>query len=38
MKEGEIVEQGLTEEVMNSPKHSYTQTLMSAIPEASIAV
>lgn len=32
MKEGKIVEQGYTEEVMNRPAHEYTQSLMEAIP------
>lgn len=32
MREGEIVEQGKTEEVMNSPQHHYTKELMSSIP------
>ncbi|WP_445395270.1 ABC transporter ATP-binding protein [Zobellella sp. An-6] len=32
MKLGEIVEYGTTEEVFNSPKHSYTKLLLSSIP------
>ena len=32
MKEGKIVEQGETEAVMNRPTHTYTQSLMEAIP------
>lgn len=30
---GEIVETGLTEEIFSSPKHPYTQALLSAVPE-----
>lgn len=30
---GEIVETGLTSEIFNSPKHPYTQALLSAVPE-----
>jgi peptide/nickel transport system ATP-binding protein len=37
MRNGEIVEQGLTEEVMSNPQHSYTKVLMEAIPEVQIA-
>ncbi|MCL2934088.1 MAG: ABC transporter ATP-binding protein [Trichodesmium sp. MAG_R03] len=32
MNSGKIVEQGKTEEIFNSPQHSYTQTLLSAAP------
>ncbi|GAB3477125.1 dipeptide ABC transporter ATP-binding protein [Marinomonas epiphytica] len=32
MKEGEIVEQGKTQDVMSSPQHLYTKQLMSSIP------
>jgi peptide/nickel transport system ATP-binding protein len=32
MKSGRIVEQGLTEDVFNTPKHPYTQTLLAAAP------
>jgi len=35
MKEGEIVEQGETLKVMNSPAHPYTQALINAIPTES---
>ena len=30
---GEIVEQGLTNEIFENPKHPYTQVLLSAVPE-----
>ena len=29
---GEIVEEGLTEDIFNSPKHPYTQALLDAVP------
>ena len=32
MQRGKIVEEGLTEEVFENPKHAYTQKLISAIP------
>jgi len=32
MKDGKIVEQGLVEDVMGNPQHSYTQTLLEAAP------
>ena len=32
MKSGRIVEQGPTEDVFNTPKHPYTQTLLAAAP------
>ncbi|MGD1715880.1 dipeptide ABC transporter ATP-binding protein [Dapis sp. BLCC M172] len=32
MNSGKIVEQGKTEEIFNSPQHSYTQTLLNAAP------
>ncbi|PHS42165.1 MAG: ABC transporter ATP-binding protein [Sulfurovum sp.] len=33
MKEGKIVEQGLVEDVMGNPQHSYTQQLLEAAPK-----
>jgi len=33
MKEGKIVEQGLVEEVMEDPQHSYTQKLLASAPK-----
>jgi len=33
MKEGKIVEQGLVEDVMQSPKHPYTQRLLASAPK-----
>lgn len=33
MKEGKLLEQGLVEEVMHSPIHSYTRTLLRAVPK-----
>lgn len=32
MKEGEIVEQGTTEEIFANPQHSYTKRLLNALP------
>jgi peptide/nickel transport system ATP-binding protein len=32
MKEGEIVEEGTTEEIFAAPKHPYTQNLLNALP------
>lgn len=32
MKEGQIVEQGSTEQVMQNPEHPYTQQLLAAVP------
>ncbi|KAA0941677.1 ABC transporter ATP-binding protein [Sporosarcina sp. ANT_H38] len=32
MKDGEIVETGTTEEIFESPKHSYTKKLLNALP------
>ena len=32
MNSGKIVEEGKTEEIFNSPQHSYTQTLLNAAP------
>lgn len=34
MYKGKIVEEGTREEVIGSPKHMYTQALLSAVPEA----
>jgi len=33
LKDGEIVEQGPTPQVLSSPKHPYTKTLLSAVPD-----
>jgi peptide/nickel transport system ATP-binding protein len=33
---GRIVEQGLREEVLNSPKHPYTQALLAAVPSLDV--
>lgn len=38
MRRGEIVEQGLTEEVMSNPQHVYTKVLMEAIPEVTTSI
>ena len=32
MKDGEMVEYGETQQVLNDPKEAYTRTLMSAVP------
>lgn len=34
MKSGRIVEQGLTDRVLDDPQHSYTQLLVASIPES----
>jgi len=36
MKAGEIVERGATEEIMSSPKHPYTRSLLAAAPNPPI--
>ena len=33
MHQGKIVEQGPTDEILDSPQHPYTQQLLSAIPQ-----
>ena len=33
MKEGEIIEEGTTEEIFANPKHPYTQRLLNALPK-----
>lgn len=38
MKDGEIVEQGTTEEVFNTPLHPYTQSLIDAVPRLQYAL
>lgn len=38
MHQGELVESGTTNQVMNFPQQSYTQTLLQAIPGKSLAV
>ena len=32
MKDGQVVERGLTEQVMDSPKHEYTKLLLASVP------
>ena len=36
MKEGELVEMGTTEQIVNAPRHGYTRTLLAATPELEI--
>ncbi|KQS97509.1 dipeptide ABC transporter ATP-binding protein [Cellulomonas sp. Leaf395] len=36
MKDGEIVEQGLTAQVLGSPSHPYTKTLLAAAPQLTV--
>ena len=36
MYRGELMEQGLTEQVLLAPNHNYTKSLISAVPQASI--
>ena len=33
MKDGQIVEEGKTEQVFSSPSHAYTQRLLAAVPQ-----
>ncbi|WP_321962169.1 ABC transporter ATP-binding protein [Paraburkholderia sp. J7] len=37
MRHGEVVEQGAAREVLNRPRHTYTQTLIDAVPPAPAA-
>ena len=37
MKDGELVEIGQREQVLNDPQHEYTQRLLAAVPEAPVA-
>jgi ABC-type glutathione transport system ATPase component len=32
MKDGQVIERGLTEQVMDSPKHEYTKLLLASVP------
>lgn len=36
MKEGTIVEEGRTEQIMQNPQHPYTQTLLAAVPKIEV--
>jgi peptide/nickel transport system ATP-binding protein len=36
MYRGEIVEEGLTDEIFDNPRHTYTRTLLAAIPQESV--
>ena len=37
MKQGELVDVGSTEQIVNAPRHPYTRTLLAAIPEMETA-
>lgn len=37
MKRGEIVERGLTDELMHQPRHAYTQQLLEAVPGSGVS-
>ncbi|TNM61243.1 ABC transporter ATP-binding protein [Aliirhizobium smilacinae] len=37
MYKGEIVEQGMTQDILNRPQHEYTQRLLAAVPDIDIA-
>ncbi|TWF58733.1 ABC transporter ATP-binding protein [Neorhizobium alkalisoli] len=37
MYKGEIVEQGLTRDILNRPQHEYTQRLLAAVPDIDVA-
>jgi ABC-type glutathione transport system ATPase component len=37
MKQGELVELGATEQIVNAPRHEYTRTLLAATPELETA-
>ena len=33
LKSGQVVEQGLAEQVLGAPRHAYTRSLVNAFPE-----
>ncbi|MBO0140143.1 ABC transporter ATP-binding protein [Agrobacterium sp. Ap1] len=37
MYKGEIVEQGMTQDILNRPQHEYTQRLLAAVPDIDVA-